>query len=123
VGHIKNVFNTCASCKSEKNSSNIITFYSDLPRKQVHDHAYSPVGIYFEKIGHKHKWHKLYFTQHQRTDNNGIVFKCCILLKITAIYIKIPQVVEFPDSSLPGISVYFMPYMKDKIRTVGNPTL
>jgi hypothetical protein len=117
VGHIKTYLIPVFHGKVKKIPSNIITFYSDLPRKQIHDHSYSPVGICFEKTGHK-----LYFTQQQRTDNSGIVFKC-ILLKIMVRYIKIPQVVEFPDSSLPGISVHFMPYMKDKIRTVGNATL
>jgi hypothetical protein len=43
---------------------------------------------YFEEIGYKHKWQKLYFTQHQRTDSNGLVFKLCILHKIIARYIK-----------------------------------
>jgi hypothetical protein len=60
--------------------------YSDLPPIQIHNHAYNQVGIYFKKTGYKHKWHKLYFTQHQRTDNNGLVFKCYTLHKIVVRY-------------------------------------
>jgi hypothetical protein len=33
-------------------------------------------------------------------------------------YIKIPQVVEFPDFSLSGMTVHFIPYRKAKLRTV-----
>jgi hypothetical protein len=48
--------------------------FSDLLPIQIHNHAYSLVGIYFEKTEYKHQWHKLYLTQQQRTDNS-LVFK------------------------------------------------
>jgi hypothetical protein len=85
---------------------------------KLHNNVYSLVGIYYEKAEHKHKRHKLCFTRQQRTDNNGLVINCCILHKIIMRYIKIPQVVEFPDFSPARISVHFIPYRKDKIRTV-----
>jgi hypothetical protein len=64
--------------------------FLDLAPIQTHNHAYNLVFIYSEKTGYKHKWHKLYFKQQQTTENNGIVFKCCILHKTTVmcIYIK-----------------------------------
>jgi hypothetical protein len=62
-------------------------FFSDLAPIKIHNHVYSLVGIYFERTGYKHKWPKLYFTQQQRTDNNGLVFKC-IVNKIIVRYIK-----------------------------------
>jgi len=40
------------------------------------------VAIYFEETGYKRKWHKLYFAQQQRTDNNDPAFKCCIYIKL-----------------------------------------
>jgi hypothetical protein len=51
------------------------------------------------------------------TDNNGLVFKC-ILHSIIVRYITIPKIVEFPDFPPSGFSVHFVPYRKDKIRTV-----
>jgi hypothetical protein len=80
------LFNTSMSQKSEKKQ--IITFCLDLALIQICNLAYNLVGIYLEKTGCKHKWHKLYFTQQKRTDNNSPVFKCCILHKIIARYIK-----------------------------------
>jgi hypothetical protein len=52
---------------------------SDSASIQIHNQAYNLVGIHSEKTGCKHK---LYFTQQQRTENNGLVFKCCVLHKI-----------------------------------------
>jgi hypothetical protein len=90
VGHInkKKSLMLAHHRKVKKNPKNIITFFSDSAPIQIHTHAYNPVAINFEKNGHKHKWHKLYFTQQQRTDNNGLVFKCCILHKIISRDIK-----------------------------------
>jgi hypothetical protein len=43
----------------------------------------------------------------------------CILLENIVRYIKIiPRVVDFPDFSLSGINLHFIPYRIDKIRTV-----
>jgi hypothetical protein len=53
----------------------IIAFLSDSAPIQIHN-VYIPGRIYSEKTGYKHKWHKLYFTQQQRTNKNGPVFKC-----------------------------------------------
>jgi hypothetical protein len=53
----------------KKTALNIL-FVSDLLPTHTHNHAYNLVAIYFEKTVNKHKWHKLYFTQLQRTDNN-----------------------------------------------------
>jgi hypothetical protein len=61
--------------------------FLDLAPIQTHNHAYNLFFIYSEKTGYKHKWHKLYFKQQQTTENNGIVFKCCILHKTTVVYI------------------------------------
>jgi len=58
----------------------MLLHFSDLAPTQIHNHAYNLVGMYFEKPGYRHKWYKLYFTQQQRTDNNGLVFKCCIYI-------------------------------------------
>jgi hypothetical protein len=72
-------------------SKHIITFFSNLAPIHINNHAYSLVGIYSEKTVNKHKWHKwhkLYFTQQQRTYNNGLVFKCIILHKIIVRCIK-----------------------------------
>jgi hypothetical protein len=65
----------------------MLLHFSDLAPTQIHNHAYSPVGIYFERTVYKHKWHKFYFTLQQTTDNNGLVLKCCILHKIIVTYI------------------------------------
>jgi hypothetical protein len=48
----------------------------------IHNIAYNLVGIYSEKTGSSDKWGKLYFTREQRTDNNGLVFKYCIYIKL-----------------------------------------
>jgi hypothetical protein len=88
-GILKKKVYTSASWKSENICSNILLHFSDLTPIKIHNHAYNPVGIYFEKTGYKHTRCKLYFTQQQRTDNSGLVFKCCILHKIIVRYIKI----------------------------------
>jgi hypothetical protein len=64
------MFNTSTLWKSEKISKHVTTFLNLAP-VQIHNHAYSLVGSYSE-----------------RTDNNGPVFKCCILFKIIVKYIK-----------------------------------
>jgi hypothetical protein len=117
--------NTCLILAYHRNVKklfkHIITFFSDLARIQIHNHAYNLVGIYFEKAEYKHNWHKLYFTQQQRTGINVLVFKCCILNKIILRYNKkILQVVQFPDLSLSGMSVDFTPYRKDKSGQTGK---
>jgi hypothetical protein len=71
----------------------MLLHFSDLAPIKIHNHVYNMASICFEKNGDKHKWHELYFTQRQRTDNNGLVFKYCILHKIIVIYIKLPQIV------------------------------
>jgi hypothetical protein len=82
----------------KKVSLNMLSHFSDFAPIQIHNHAYDLVGIYFEKTGYKHKWHKLYFTQQQRTNNNVPVFKC-VLHKIVVRYciLQILQVTEFLD--------------------------
>jgi hypothetical protein len=82
------MFHTSTPQKSKKKISLHLLHFLDLAPIQIHHHVYNLVGIYFEKTGYKHKWHKFYFTQQQRTDNNGLAFKCCILHKIIVIYIK-----------------------------------
>jgi hypothetical protein len=85
----KEKFNNSSSWKSEENLfKHIFIYFLVLACIQIHNHAYYLVGIYFEKTGYKHKWHKLHFTEQQRTDNNGLVFKCCILLKMIVKYNK-----------------------------------
>jgi hypothetical protein len=37
--------------------------------------------------------------------------------------LKSPQVVEFPDVLPSGVSVYFIPYSKNKIRTVRKKSI
>jgi hypothetical protein len=126
VGHIKKYL--AHHRKVKKNSLNILLHFSYLPPMQNHNHAYSLFGIHFEKTGYKHKWHKSYFTQQQRTNNNGPTFKCCILHKIMVRYIKHPQVVEFPNFSPSGMSVLFRTgkiksgQSEKKTLTDGNPT-
>jgi hypothetical protein len=66
----------------------MLLHFSDLAPIQIRNHAYDLVGIYSEKSEYKHKWHKLYFTQQQRNDNNSLVFKYCTLHKIIVIYIN-----------------------------------
>jgi hypothetical protein len=111
-----------------KNSLNVLFHFSDLAPIEIYNNAYNPVGIYFEKTGHKHKRHKLYFTQQQRTDNNGLVFKRCIIHILQLETLQIQQDLEFQEFSPSGISVHFIPHSKDKlrtarkIRTVCNPT-
>jgi hypothetical protein len=78
--------------KVKKLTLNMLLHFSDLAPIQIHYHAYNLDGIYSEKTGYRHKWHKLYFTQLQATDKNGLVFKCCILHKIIVSYIK-----KFPN--------------------------
>jgi hypothetical protein len=57
--------------KTEKNFvKNVVTFFG-LQKSLIM--LYNPVGIYSEKTGYMHKWHKLYFTQQQRTE---IVMRC-----------------------------------------------
>jgi hypothetical protein len=86
---------------------------------QIHNHAYTLVGIYSEKTGYKHKLNKLCFTQQQRTDNNGCVLIVVFYLKLCFfVFFLILQVVEFMDISLSRMSAHFIPYRKDKIRTV-----
>jgi hypothetical protein len=70
-------------------------FFFGLAPTQVHTHAYSLVGIYFERTGYEHKWHKLHFTQQQRTDNYGLVFKYCIFHEIIARYNKFRKLQNF----------------------------
>jgi hypothetical protein len=62
--------------------------FSDLAPIHIHNHAYNPAGVYFEKTGYNHKWRELCVTQQQRTDSSGLVFKCCILHKIIVTCIK-----------------------------------
>jgi hypothetical protein len=80
VGHIKKLRLILASHRKMKKSLNILLLSSDLAPIQIRNHAYSLIGIYSEKTGYKHKWHK-YFTHPQRTDINGLVFKCFTLHK------------------------------------------
>jgi hypothetical protein len=61
----------------------MLLHFTDSAPVQIYNHAYNPVGIYYEKTRYKHKWFKLYFTQQQITD---LVFKC-ILHKIIMRYI------------------------------------
>jgi hypothetical protein len=75
----------------------MLLHFSDLANIQIHNYVYSPVGNYFEKTGYKHKCHKLYFTQQQRTDNNALVFNCCIFITLWRGILKIPQVLEFTE--------------------------
>jgi hypothetical protein len=97
----------------------MLLHFLDLAPIQMHIHACNLVGICFEESGYKHKWHKLYFTQQQRTDNNGLVFKCCILRKIVMRYMKkILKVVYFLDFLPFRMSIHFILNRKDKIRTV-----
>jgi hypothetical protein len=44
------------------------------------------VTLHCGKTGYK--WHNFYFTQQHRTNNNDLIFKCCILYKIIVSYIK-----------------------------------
>jgi hypothetical protein len=93
------------------------------------------VGIYFEKTGYRHKWHKwhkwhkLYFTQQQRTDNNDLVFKCCIWHKIIVIYIKnfvscriFRLSAVRNECSFYSVQVRWNRTVRKKIRTAGNPS-
>jgi hypothetical protein len=66
VGHISKIFNASTSWKIKKKNLNILHF-SDLAPIQIHNHVYSPADVYSEKAGYKYKWHKLHFTQQQRT--------------------------------------------------------
>jgi hypothetical protein len=70
--------------------------FSDFAPIHINNHAYSLVAIYFEKTGHKHKWHKLYFIQRQTSDNNGLVFKCCMLHDIILRDIENPASCRIP---------------------------
>jgi hypothetical protein len=87
---------------------------------RIHNIAYSLIGIYSEKTGSSDKWRKLYFTWEQRTDNNGLIFKYCIYIKLQRGIFKIPQFVDFPDISPSGMSDHFIPYRKDKTSIVGK---
>jgi hypothetical protein len=103
--------------KVKKISLNLLLNFSDSSPIQIHNHAYSLAGIYSQKTGSTQKWHKLYFTQQQRNDNNDL--QMLYFHKIIVICIlEIPQVVEFPDFSPSRMSVNFIPYRKVKIRTV-----
>jgi hypothetical protein len=62
----------------------MLLHFLDLAPTQIYNYAYSLVGVYSEKTGYKHK---LFYTK-QKTDNNGLVFKCCILHKIIVRYVK-----------------------------------
>jgi hypothetical protein len=108
---LKKHVSTRTSQKSEKISVAHCYFFSELAPVQIH-HAYTLAGICFEKTGYK--WHKLYFTLQQRTDNNGLVFKCRILHRIVGRFKKM-QIVEFLDFSPCGMSIHFIPYRNDKI--------
>jgi hypothetical protein len=74
----------------QKDYLNVLLHFSDLAPIQIYNHAYNPVGIYFKKTVYKLTWHKLYFTQQQRTENSGLVFKCYSSYKIIVRYIKSP---------------------------------
>jgi hypothetical protein len=106
---------------------NIITFFGPSAYTNPYSCSIRLAFFFFEKTGYKHKWYKLYFRQEQITNNNGLVFKCCILHNIIMRYIKNSLVVEFPDFLPSGLSIHFIPCWKDriltvqrKIRTVGN---
>jgi hypothetical protein len=46
------------------------------------------LAVWLASILRNNKWHKLYFTQQQRTVNKGLVFTYCILYKFIVRYIK-----------------------------------
>jgi hypothetical protein len=70
----------------------MLLHFSDLAPIQIHNHAYSPVGIHSEKTGYKHKWHKwhkLYFTQQQRTETTALYLKVVLyIINIITRYVK-----------------------------------
>jgi hypothetical protein len=109
-----------------KISLNILLYFSDLASIHIHNHAYSLVGIYFERTVYKYK---LYFTWQQRTDNNDPVFKCCIVHTIVVRYTKNSANCRISESFAfrNECSFYSVQEIKnqdslEKIRTVGNPT-
>jgi hypothetical protein len=70
------------------------------------------------KLATSTRWHELYFTQRQRTDNTGPAFKCCILHTIIIRYINNSSSCRFSGLSAVRNECSFIPYRKDKIRTV-----
>jgi hypothetical protein len=113
--------------RKAKKSLNILLHFRTAPI-QIHNHAYSPVGIYSEKTRYKHKWHTLYFTQKQRTDNSDLVFKCYIYKNYSVIYFNNFTVCRISgvfavrnECSFYSIQEQLNQDSPGKIRTVGKP--
>jgi hypothetical protein len=75
------------------------------------------VGIYFEKTGTSTNGTSCIL--HNNREPRAMTMHLDVFyINNSEIYLKIPEVVELPEFSPSGKSVYFILYRKDKIRTI-----